>query len=76
MLMSEMSWEVQQGKCTRVNAYQRNDGTPVANVDIADPAYFTRSWWCRCAKGKRRSILIREAQPDKADAPVGTRPQG
>ncbi len=35
MLMSQMMWEVQQGKCTRVNAYQRNDGTPVANVDIA-----------------------------------------
>jgi len=43
---------------------------------VISPAYFTRFQRCSCAKGKRRCIHIREAPPDKADAPLGMRPQG
>jgi len=73
MLMSEMSWEVQQGKCTRVNAYQRNDGTPVANVDIA---YAGGTKSCRISPDDVDRYAPYEGKSVKASGTIETQQMG
>ncbi len=73
MLMSEMSWEVQQGKCTRVNAYQRNDGSTVANIDIA---YAGGTKSCRISPRDVDRYVQYEGKSVKASGTIETQQMG